>query len=355
MPQSLTHISVRDKDDLKDLWGMLQADLPDIISKLYDGMVTISEYNEFFDGLDISRIRKAQTEHWKFMFQEIGSERYHTQAVIIGKTHARIGLPPQYYVDAYAFVTEEITKVLAKQFKWSTTKFARYMIVFQKAVSVDMRIALSSYEEALNVVKENASKQVEDILEQVQGSVGDYMASLSTSSAEMEQSIGEIADQIDSGHQHINEAVVGAASASETVANFSETSHAITEVLGFIKDVSDQTNLLALNASIEAARAGDAGRGFAVVADEVRKLAEKVDEAIGEISKHIGNIQSGSDKTKGEIEAIHKDILDVSDNISSIVSAMHEQKEVTASMVTQILDVSNAVDDSCTAIRSQIK
>ncbi|WP_284700723.1 methyl-accepting chemotaxis protein [Robbsia betulipollinis] len=72
-----------------------------------------------------------------------------------------------------------------------------------------------------------------------------------------------------------------------TMADISDSSSKIAEIMSVIDGIAFQTNILALNAAVEAARAGEQGRGFAVVANEVRMLATRSASASKDIRRLI--------------------------------------------------------------------
>jgi len=115
----------------------------------------------------------------------------------------------------------------------------------------------ASMEELTSTVKQNAdhSKRADDVAKQALGSA-------------------------EKGGVIVTKVVV-------TIAEISESSNKIADIVGIINGIAYQTNLLALNAAVEAARAGNAGLGFAVVATEVRSLAQRSAEAAAQIKQLI--------------------------------------------------------------------
>ncbi len=118
--------------------------------------------------------------------------------------------------------------------------------------------------------------------------------SVSSASEEMTTSISEISRQVQESARVADVAVEQAQRTNARVAELTKAAGRIGDVVELINTIASQTNLLALNATIEAARAGEAGKGFAVVATEVKALAEQTAKATGEISQHIGAIQTAT-------------------------------------------------------------
>ena len=167
-------------------------------------------------------------------------------------------------------------------------------------------------------------------------------ASLEETAASMEQLASTVkqnadnarlADQLGSGGKEV--AQRGGVAVDEvvtTMAQISESSKKISEIVNVIDGIAFQTNILALNAAVEAARAGEQGKGFAVVAGEVRALAQRSAQAAKEIKELISDsankVGAGSEQV-GRAGATMREIVAsaqrVTDIMAEIAAASQEQ------------------------------
>lgn len=181
---------------------------------------------------------------------------------------------------------------------------------------------------------EGATEQA-GAVEELTATVED-VSSLSGSNAEAAEQaylkVSAAEEEAQNGRKEMN-ALTGA------MESISESSKQIQNIIGEIEDIATQTNLLSLNASIEAARAGEAGKGFAVVADQIGKLAaDSAQSAVNTkelIIKSLGEIENGNAITKKTAEVLEKIIVSMSE-FADVAKKSSEASKTEAGMLSQV-------------------
>ncbi|HTN39569.1 MAG TPA: globin-coupled sensor protein [Asticcacaulis sp.] len=380
---AFARITAADTERLANIWDILLPHLPSVVKGFYAHVATEPRLAAMI-GTHETRLQAAQIQHWKTLFTDGFSPRYFETAYRIGQTHHRIGLEPRWYIAGYQFVLDHLVDILTRAYRLRPRQLTQALISVNKAVFLDLDIALSTYQQAGEDVLLQRSRATEDAIngfraefEQITGLFGAHSdalqatshdlgqivekagesaravshsatrssqdsTSVAAASEQLTRSIQEINSRITDASQGIRHVVGLAGTSSAEMMHLSEAVTRIGDILGLIQNIASQTNLLALNATIEAARAGEAGRGFAVVASEVKALSGETARATTEIGRHIQEIQTSTSRANASILDMVDAITKVEGSTAQVAVAMDQQSAASLEISGNIQSVSDA-------------
>lgn len=148
---------------LREVWKLIEPNLPDVLSGFYAHATSVGGLAKLI-GDQTPRLKAAQASHWAKLFSGSFDEDYMHGVRTIGLTHNRIGLEPRWYIASYAFVLNRLAAVLTKAYRRDTKKLNEALAAVNKAVMLDMEIAISVYQEAMLMERQKRQQALEDAI-----------------------------------------------------------------------------------------------------------------------------------------------------------------------------------------------
>lgn len=146
----------------------LEKELPAALDEFYQRVQAQGKLRHFFpDKKAAESARARQLDHWSSIANGNFSERFLATCQAIGRSHARLGLSPRWYIGGYAIILDQLIRRVfeARPPKTvfgargaSSTQLAQEIGVLVKATLLDMDLAISVYLEELEAKRRESEK-----------------------------------------------------------------------------------------------------------------------------------------------------------------------------------------------------
>ena len=143
-------------EQIRGLQSIIVKALPRGLDKCYEQIRATDAVRKHFGGEEhIAGARRAQIKHWNTIATGVFDAGYGAAVRAIGKTHARIGLEPRWYIGGYSLVVDQLINAVVAEYwphgVWrrrksaQATKVGSALGALVKVVFLDMDLAISAY------------------------------------------------------------------------------------------------------------------------------------------------------------------------------------------------------------------
>lgn len=161
--KKLLEFTPEDEKILKELQPLIEKNAPGIIDDFYGHVLKLDFSKAFLSDPDVVKRLK---EFWKDYLAQIFSgdydKDYFGRRLAIGQTHSKKGLVPRWYIGAYGFLTNLLFRYIAAEFEDKPERLLPALNALNKALNMDMQLAIDAYDESHHRAMEEAHRKLED-------------------------------------------------------------------------------------------------------------------------------------------------------------------------------------------------
>ena len=246
-------------------------------------------------------------------------------------------------------VTEDVTGPVADALNLLTAETAR---VLYRVTAISEYVSSSSEKvkgQSDDVIRKAHTEfaEVQKMVEELANAF-DTMNNITRLAQSANQATDSAKETTDNALRTVNETVNGIRAIREVIREtekrikrLGERSQEIGGTVDLISNIAERTHILALNASMHASSSGESGRGFAVVAEEVQRLAENAQDATGQISTLVKNIQLETADTVGTMSRLINQVMEGTRLAEQAGVRMNETKQTTEELVAFIQQIAS--------------
>lgn len=372
---------------LSDLKPKVDAALPGAIAAFYDHLSNFEETRSFFsDKSHMQAAGRRQVDHWSVIASGRLDDNYARTASKIGEAHARIGLEPQWYVEGYGLIVEQLVRAVLLQ-AWpkgfgakgrDRDKVLEGVGALIKAALLDMGLVLSVYQSASErdrLVAEAERSRLQGEQEIVVEGLKDGLARLADGDlshriqqefppsyaqvrSDFNEAIGQLEDAIAAINANAGMIRAGAGEMGQAAddlsrrteqqaASLEETAAALDEITATVKRAADgalQADAAARSAKAEAEESGEIVRNAVAAMGQIEHSANQISQIIGVIDEiafqtnllalnagveaaRAGEAGRGFAVVASEVRALAQRSAEAAKEIKALITASSEQVE----------------------------
>lgn len=311
---------------MRELSSTIEESIEAALDTFYGKLKGTPETAAFFrSDAHLQGARKRQSQHWSIVASGNYDERFVDGVLAVGKTHARIGLEPRWYIGGYAILVEQlihavITKRWPSRFgRGKADRLAEEVGVLVKAALLDMDYSISVYLDTLaeeRHLAEEARSRGEAEQQLAVAAMSEALGSLSSGDLETRLSEDMPANFVRM-IQDYNRAVETLGSTIATVRSAAEqVLHGTGSIAGATEELASRTEQQAAGLEQSSATLHELTQSVRNAADGAQKASAVVGLTLDE-ARTSGEVVSKAVQAMGEIE-------ESSDAISKIIGVIDE-------------------------------